>query len=232
MAIVKCPKCEQEISDKAEKCVHCGGAIFKKDYKARIKAVIAVIIIAILVCVVGGIGYKKYSAYKAEQQYLMAYNDYIEYLEKVHKLMIEGAGDSESLCILALKVWYNAVCGVDSNETDKYTKDQGRFVNHFDTALLNLYKDSDTVIAISKIENNQSAVMDVMNHLQEVPVGLEMCHDTVNKLYDAYKSITELSLAPTGSFTEYGASKNNAMSEFSAQYKALEEQMPEKKIIK
>lgn len=232
MAIIKCPQCGQEISNKAERCVHCGAVINKKNLKTKTKIVIAAIIVVILVCVVGGFGYKKYSAYKSEQRYLMAYNDYLDYLEKVHELMIQGAGMSEDQCLLALSVWYNAVYEVDSDETDRYTKEHGQFVDYFDTALTNLYKDSDTGVTIDKIENNQSAVKDIMNHLQEVPEGLEMCHETVNKLYNAYESITELAKATTGTFFEYGANKNNALSEFSTQYQTLEEQIPEKKLIK
>lgn len=38
MAIIKCPKCGQSISDKAEKCVHCGAVIGEKSFaKATIQ---------------------------------------------------------------------------------------------------------------------------------------------------------------------------------------------------
>lgn len=231
MAIVKCPHCEQEISNRSDTCVHCGGGILKKNNKIKISVVVTSVIFAIAIFIAGSIGYSKYTAHKAEQQYLMAYNDYIDYLEKAHELMIKSAYDSEGLCILTLKVWYNAVYKEDSEETDQYTKYEGGFVSDFDTAVDNLYEASETKATLSKIANDQVAVEDIMKHLQEAPQGLEACHDTVNKLYDSYKSVTKLSLMPTGSFMELSADRKGTMSEFVAEYKKMKEQIPEKKQI-
>lgn len=231
MAIVKCPHCEQEISNRAETCIYCGEVIIKKKHKPKIRIIIAAVIFVITIFTAGSIGYSKYSAHKAEQQYLMAYNDYIDYLEKAHELMIEGASYSEGLCILTLKVWYNAVYKEDSEETDKYTKYEGGFVGYFDAAIDNLYEAPETKTTLSKIENNQIAVKDIMNHLQEAPEGLEACHDAIYKLYDTYESVSKLSLIPTGTFMELGADKNSAMSEFVTRYNELEKQIPDKKQI-
>ncbi len=30
MAMIKCPKCDEEVSDKAEKCVHCGHKLIEE----------------------------------------------------------------------------------------------------------------------------------------------------------------------------------------------------------
>jgi len=33
MALIKCPECGKEISDKAKKCIHCGSITYEKNCK-------------------------------------------------------------------------------------------------------------------------------------------------------------------------------------------------------
>ncbi len=68
MAMIKCPMCEEEISDKAKKCPHCN-AILKKN---KVKTIIITIVSIILVsCLVYGaiIGVQNYQKQKAIQEY-------------------------------------------------------------------------------------------------------------------------------------------------------------------
>lgn len=61
MALINCPECNKEISDKATNCPHCGNPIsepkpiiIRKDYKAKAKAfTIAGIIIFIISGIIG-----------------------------------------------------------------------------------------------------------------------------------------------------------------------------------
>mgnify|MGYP002678385284 CR=1 FL=1 len=35
MALIKCPECGKEVSDKAEKCLNCGYPIKNRDYEEK-----------------------------------------------------------------------------------------------------------------------------------------------------------------------------------------------------
>lgn len=277
MAMINCPECGQEISDKAKKCIHCGkvfveeeiiideikcdecGAVLsetdeicpkcgcpvekkkaEKEIKPqqvevasikmakRTKRIILGVIITLIICVIGGVGYKIYSDGKAEQEYQESYNTYIDNLEKVQILMITGGSDAESLCNLTLRVWGNTIYREREDETEKYTCPNGFFVNDFNEALANLYADSDTQDTITDIESNQASVKELIKKLQNPPEGLDKCYDTVSELYEAYKTLTDLAISPSGNYSGFGTNKSDAVSDFLSAYEKLDNQIPEK----
>lgn len=68
MAMVKCPKCENEISDKARKCPHCNFVLKKSKLKAIAISIVSIIIAFVVVC--GTIiGIQNYQKNKAIQEY-------------------------------------------------------------------------------------------------------------------------------------------------------------------
>ncbi|MFG6330687.1 MAG: zinc ribbon domain-containing protein [Lachnospiraceae bacterium] len=277
MAMIQCPECGQEISDKAKKCIHCGkvfveekpineeikcsecGAVLaetdeicpncgcpvekivkQEDTKpqqvevasikmaAKTKKIIIGIIIAIIICVGGGIGYKIYSDNKAEQLYRESYNEYIDNLGQVKILMLSGGSDAESLCNLTLRVWGNAIYEDKDDETDKYTRPNGYFVKDFNEALVNLYVDSETKDNIEGIEGNQVSVKELIKKLQNPPEDLDKCYDTVSDLYEAYKTLTDLAINPSGNYSGFSTKKSDAVSDFMSAYEKLDNQIPEK----
>lgn len=277
MAMINCPECGKEISDKAKKCIHCGkvlveenpineeikcsecgmllaetdeicsdcGCPVEKKVKeegtktqqvevasikmaVKTKKIIVGIIIAIVICVSGGIGYKIYSDNKAEQIYRESYNEYIDNLEQAQILMLSGGSDAESLCNLTLRVWGNAIYKDKDNETDKYTRPNGYFVSDFSKALANLYADSATKNTINDIENNQASVKELIKNTQNPPEGLDKCYDTVSDLYEAYKTLTDLAITPSGNYSGFSTKKSDAVSDFMSAYEKLDNQVPEK----
>lgn len=64
MAMIKCPECGQEISDKAKKCVHCGVRVKKRNTKKLV--IIFSIIFVLLIAGVGGglIAYRIHCTYR------------------------------------------------------------------------------------------------------------------------------------------------------------------------
>lgn len=278
MALIKCPECGQEISDKAKKCIHCGNVfieeeVVKKEVKCnecgaelaetdeacpncgcpvekkadtptvkpqevqvssikvgnKTKKIIIGVVIALIICIGGGVGYKVYSDKKAEQDYKTAYNTYIDNLQKAQILMISGGSDAESLCNLTLKVWSNAIYEDRDDETDKYTRPDGYFVSDFNTALANLFEDSNTKSTVSDIEDNQTAVKKIMKKLQDVPEGLDKCYDTVSDLNVAYGTLTDLAVNPSGNYNGFSSNKSSAVSDFMSAYDKLDTQIPDKK---
>ena len=142
--------------------------------------------------------------------------------------MISGGSDAESLCNLTLQVWGNAIYENSDEETDKYTRPNGYFVSDFNTALENLYADSDTQDTISYIQSNQASVKEVIKKLQNPPEGLNKCYDTVTVLYEAYKTLTDLAINPTGSYNSVSTDENDTVSDFLSAYDKLDNQIPEK----
>ena len=51
MALIKCPECGKEISDKAKKCIHCGSITYEKKIVNKNNGFI--FILGILICLLG-----------------------------------------------------------------------------------------------------------------------------------------------------------------------------------
>jgi hypothetical protein len=168
MALINCPECDKEISDKVKACPNCGYPIIEEDgtyatepqqveltgvsiktkptFKKNASiAVISLIAIAILI-----FGYKTISEKNAEKIYKQAFNEYVDNLYLIQMSMLNGAAEAESLCNLTSQVWRNAIYEDRSSETDKYTRPDGYFVSDFNVALDNLYDDSSTKDTIAK----------------------------------------------------------------------------------
>ncbi len=278
MAMIQCPECGQEISDKAKKCIHCGkvfveeqpeiikcsecGAVLSSTdtecpncgcpvekkmeevtklqqvevagvkMAKKTKGIIATVVIILILCAAGGVGYKMYSDRKAEQEYIESYNTYIDNLKSIQIHMLTGGSDAESLCNLTLRVWGNSIYEKKDSETDKFTrKDNGKgvFYDDFNDALLQLYLDDDVSETRKSIENNQETVKKLIKDLQTVPEGLDKCYDTVSDLYDAYNTLTELAVNPSGNYSGYSSNKSTAVSDFMSAYEKLDNQIPNKK---
>lgn len=241
---IKCSECGIVLAEADEICPNCGCPVEKKIREeetkpqqveiARIRMavktqkIIIGIIIAVILCIGGGIGYKIYSDNKAEQIYIEAYNEYIDNLNKAQILMLSGGSDAESLCNLTLRVWGNAIYEEKDNETDKYTRPDGYFVSDFNDALANLYLDSDTNDTIEDIESNQASVKEIIKKLQNPPEGLDKCYDTISDLYEAYKTLTDLAISPSGNYNGFGTKKSDAVSDFMSAYEKLDNQIPDK----
>lgn len=278
MAIIVCPECGKEVSDKAKKCIYCGKMFADETVKEEIrcsecgvmlsetdeicpscgcpvekknndvkpqqvevagikvekktKKILIGVVIALLICLAGGVGYKVYSDFRAEQEYQAAYNTYIDNLKKAQTFMLKGGSDAESLCNLTLKVWYNSIYETEDSETDKYTRysdGTGDFYDDFNLAIYKLYDAQETKDTVSEIESSQSSVKEIMKKLQDAPEGLDKCYDTVSNLYEKYKTLTDSAMSPTGNYSGFNDTKDNAVSGFMTAYDKLDSQIPEKK---
>ena len=272
MAMINCPNCGQDVSEKAKKCIHCGVELIKETQKElkcvecgaileekaescpqcgcpvekdaldkpqqvevasikmadKTKKSIIGIVIAVVVLIMCGVGYKVYSDNKEKQEYEESYNTYVDNIKKIQVLMYSGASEAESLCNLTIRVWANAIYEDKDDTTDKYTRPRGYFVSDFNEALANLYADSSTQSKIESIEKNQASVRDWMKQIQNPPVGLEKCYDTLSSLYEDYKVLTDLAINPSGSLSTVSDKKNEVITDFIATFETLDTQIPEK----
>ena len=154
MALIKCPECGKEISNKAKKCPNCAYSLkkHKLNFKEHKKVIIISLLIFILIIGVL-IGFYIHSKK--------------EYSKKVNLLSIQMLGssaDCEKLANLTSNVWYNTIYEKSDEKTNKYTiqkmyykdnlpyynyKDY-QFNNDFNTSINNLFLDK--VDEVSKIE--------------------------------------------------------------------------------
>lgn len=246
MALINCPECNKEISDKVKSCPHCGYPLVEeqevktlntpqqvevtavklgtKSYKKPI--IIGLIILLLGVAAFLGISY--INEQKAEKAYQEAFNTYIDNIFLFQITSLSGAADAESYTGLVANVWRNAIYEERDSATDKYTRPNGYFVDDFNTALYNLQTASSSKSTVSEIEENQDDVQELMKDLQNPPAGLERCYDTITELYSAYKGLTDLAVNPTGSLTSFTDSRREKIDAYLNLNDQLNSQIPEK----
>lgn len=250
MALINCPECNKEISDKVKACPHCGFPLVEeqaieapmtpqqvevtgvklatKSYK---KPVIIGLVI-LLLATAAFFGIKYLNEQKVERAYQEAYNDYIDNMYLFQMTSLSGAADAESYTGLVASVWWNAIYEERDSTTDEYTRPNGYFVDDFNTALYNLQTDDSSIATVSDIEENQEDVQTLMKALQNPPEGLERCYDTITELYSAYKGLTDLAVNPTGSLTSFGESRREKIDAYLNANDTLNSQIPEKFDVK
>ena len=233
MALMQCPECGHEVSDKAGNCPHCGCPISLSvpesqpvhitdiripgfSLKAR-KKVISIIIaslcsLVVVVVLVLGINHKIASD---------RYDTYLDDLKQIRITMLRGAADSETLCNLTRSVWSDTIYKEFDVDTYKYTMTNGVFDDDFNTSLSALYSDSNTKNSISKIKENQEEVSSIMSRLQDPPESLKSCYETVSLMYDAYTTFTNFAISPSGSLTTYSSRFIEYDDDFSKYYDHL-----------
>lgn len=241
VSVINCSECGTVLSETDEVCQNCGCPVEKESNSSKeklqevqissvkvgskTKKIIVALVVTLALCAVGCIGYKAYSSQKASENY----NTYVDNLDKAQELMLTGGSDAESLCNLTIKVWGNAIYEERDTETDKYTRPDGYFVSDFNTALVNLFADTDTKTTVSNIESNQESVKQIMKKLQDVPEGLDKCYETVSDLNSSYNKLADLAVNPTGNYSGFSSNKTTAVSEFMSAYDKLDTQIPDKK---
>lgn len=238
MALIMCPECGKEVSDKVKNCPHCGYPFSEKEHQEIEQDVVAsteeptkkkksiiylAVIVVVIVGIVAGIFVMKMSAEKQERA------EYISNLSLVRITMLSGAAEAESLCNLTKSVWYNTIYKESDSKTDKFTKTKSgySFNSDFNTSLSLLYSDDETKTTVEKIKENQETVSGLMKDLQNPPEDLSACYTTVDSMYEAYQNLTGLAISPSGSLTTFSEDFREADSDFMKYYQKLEMQIPD-----
>lgn len=260
MAMIICPNCGEQISDRAKKCVHCGAVLITQEkikctecgaelekgatecpncgcpvedmkiadkqekpqkvevtgvkVTKRVKIIIGIVVVALLAVVVTFLGINQYQKKKAIEEYA-------DNLQLVTYSMLSGASEAETCGNLIKQVWYNAIYEESDDSTDKYTKPEGYFVSDFNDALGNLFLDTSFQSQISSIEDNQEVVSSLMKELKNPTEEYKEAYEAVSELYDAYVSLTNLVIDPSGSLQTYSTNFNDADTETLNCYNAM-----------
>lgn len=268
MAMIVCPHCGEQVSEKAKKCVHCDAILIPEDKKhciecnaeleegmtecpncgcpiddilcqkedekpqkvevtgvkvtKKIKVIIGVVVALLVVGGATAFGVTQYQKKEAAEKYAQRIEEYSDNLKLATFTMLTGASDAESSANLIKQVWYNAIYEKRDDKTDKYTRPKGYFVSDFNDALGNLYADSTFSSKIGNIEDNQDTVNTLMKKLKNPPDEYKAAYDAVSVLYDAYISLTNCAIDPSGSLQTYSSTFNDADTNTLNAYKAME----------
>ena len=233
-----CNECLTKLSDDAKVCPNCGCPVpqsesvntdtqkvevtavnlqmkqsTKKTVIAATISIIAIILAIIIISsIVKGNNAKEYAS------------DYAANLRLVSTTMLMGAADAESAGNTIKSVWYNSIYEVSDSKTDKYTKKNngyGSFYSDFNDALVNLFSDSSFSSKITKIQDNQDKVENLMRQLKNPPEEYAEAYEAVKECYEAYLDLTNLAISPNGSLQTFSNSFNDADSEMLKRYNAL-----------
>ena len=136
---------------------------------------------------------------KAKQEaddYQAAYNTLVSY-------MLDDAASAENIGNLIVKVWHNAIWSTADEETDKFTKQNGKFVTDFNDALRALFADDEFSKKCSDLASNQRQVKDEMKNMLNPPEGYENAFKALESMYSAYISFTNIVLNCEGSLESF-----------------------------
>lgn len=239
--IYLCEECGTEVPTGVEACPNCGCPVPTKEtaeeaspQKVEIAAVsipkvskktqknifiAAAAIIALLVAILIGTSISKKQEAEAYRQQLEQYE---QKLETASFTMLMGAIQAEEAGNLIKNVWYNSIYKNYDSTTDKYTRPKGYFVSDFNTAIGNLFSDSDFLADIESIETSQETIATLMKELKNPPEEYKEAYQALKELYEAFNSLANLATNPTGNLTSFSQNFNTADTEFSNCYSAMD----------
>lgn len=238
MALIICPECQREISDKARTCPHCGCPIdhttlselpiildqtldthstprtlktVKK--KSHPKRFILLIVSLIAIIIVGIICYSQFQKVQKEKAEAAALHDaYIDDLIKTRGKMITSFNDSKEVIDLVKTVWSTVV------------------VEHGDISISisRIYKNIQMKRIIASIKESQLSIEDTILQFQDPSDEFLDSSITILEMYQQYKIITDLAITPEGTLLEYADKVNTAIDNFEILSSRLKTQIPEK----
>lgn len=243
MALISCPQCGKEISEKAKVCPHCNLNLSPQsskiceecgtEYAAHLNACpncgcpnlvieenksrgkhkrkIILATILILILALGVVVSQKVK--EAE---------YYSNMEAVSYTMLDGAIKAETAGNLIKSVWNNAIYQKKDDETDKYTLENGKFVDDFNDALSNLFSDETFMSDISEIQNNKLEVNNLMKKLTDPPKKYEEAYLVLKVYYDNYLKLNKLVVNTTGSLNTFSDDFNKYDSETADSYDKMQ----------
>lgn len=189
------------------------------------------LVIILLICSAIGIYTvnKKVKIQKQQEEIkaLEIYNGYIDDLNSIYSETLSGAEKAESVCVLTINVWKDAIYGTTSDETSKYLVG----IIDFNDALENVYADSDMQEDLSEIKNIQKDVDTYIRNLQNSPDELSKAYDTALETYAAFTKLANLALSPEGSYNSYRKNEQTIVDDYVASYEMLKAVIPAKKTI-
>lgn len=240
MALINCPNCNNEVSDKATFCPNCNYALqhanttskkiicgdckqayidslsacpncgCPKPQKGKKNMILVIIAMFVIFSVIFVLNSKIQS------------NEYYENAKNITITMAEGATNAEKIGNTIISVWGNSIYKRKNETTDKFTMKNGKFVDDFNDALSNLYSDEEFNKTISDIQKNRNDVMKIMRKLKNPPQKYNELYSVIKALYEDYSKFTKFVIDSKGSYNSFSENFNTYDNELAETYeKAL-----------
>ncbi len=231
MAMINCPECGKEISDKATVCPNCGCPITEDASKIQPveiasvaikpkfnKKVLVIIVVAIAIA---GIGICLFSANKSAQQ---AKNKerFIELASLVKLSGLSGAAKCESTYNLIKKVWSDTIHEEYSIETAPYTRTNNKFNKDFNTSLGILFSSDTYKDDVALIESSESELREYLSEMSTISEDCQKCYAAAEAFCKSYYNFVDLATSPSGSLLTFSDSFSAIDSDVMSYYKDLE----------
>lgn len=143
-------------------------------------------------------------------------------------IMNENAATLDECGLLLLNVWHNAIYQERNNTTDKYTLENGKFVNDFNDALDNLYLDDEFINKLNTINDTQKELRKLRIKVEEPPKGAKKFNEPLLGMMDNYIKYSNIILNVQGSYNDVCAQINkcnNDFGEYASQFEAYEDEI-------
>lgn len=185
MALINCPECGKEVSDKAISCPNCGYVInsplpyysYRKTYFFQKKKFWIIFSACILIIAAGLFGYKKYTDYLKEQTIL----EEIQMKKEYHTNMLETFDD---------------IIGGVQLTTTLHQKLSYTWKNELDSApqitslnykiIENMYATPDFSDDYNKLKDIDSKIKENMDALEYPPLEYINEYNSLKKFYESY----------------------------------------------
>lgn len=240
MALINCPECQKEISDKVKACPHCGYPFDakpqqveitsvklnknispEKKKKRRIISIVA--ILCIISLIITGVLLNNARIAKeaslAEEARIAADNEYEKMFYVASYKMLMNAGVMETMINTVKTTWSNAI------------EDSGK---DFNTEIANLYKKESFVKSLSTLDTFDGELESNVKKLQNPPQKFEKAYDEFIELYQTYQGLYNQAKSPTGSLLTYSEDTNKKIDDFLSRWNKIRVLLPdiEEKAIK
>jgi len=226
MALINCPECQKEISDKVKACPNCGYPFSNEsfeentqkvevtDIKINSQKLRPVITGVIIIGIIFFIGLLIFNNVKK--------SNYTTNLGIITKKMLDGGAIAEELTGLTRDVWYNTIYERRNSRTDKYTMvSSNSFWRDFNDALSSLARDSEIRSKKNELEKIRNEVENLMKLLINPPKDMQNNYNDLDKLYRSFTTFVDLAINPSGSLTSFTSKVNETSSQFMESYNKL-----------
>lgn len=232
MALINCPNCNKEISDKAKVCVGCGHRLVNEveTVGKMVNCPECSVIIDTLTDVCSNCGYplntfqtkteetkKPKNVFKKKWFWILIIC--VVLLTFVISIVFNNARTETynvEICTVVDEIMSvsadtetigNLICSVWHNAIwEKDNTDTAKYTStakDFNEALSNLYEDEDFVKKVNSVRNKQSEIDGYLGKLKNPPEKFEDAYDEFKELYYAYSDYVDFVLSCEGSYNTY-----------------------------
>lgn len=208
MALIRCPECNNEISDSAKKCVHCGYKLKNNNKGLKKSIIIALIIVSIVFLTIPSTLRIIKNAQKRNEE--LSKDSYKKNIESITYDILFSSIDAESCGNDIKLIWYNTIYEIDDEKTDKYTKVNGIFNDDFNDSLKTYFYSETYIEYNNNIEDSKRKIRNSISELKNPPEEYKEAYNDLKELYESYLTLAGICTNPRGNLQTYSSDFNAA----------------------